>query len=138
MRRGRDRSDRRLLRAAVFAHDVREYALLTSLSRDGRVRARRNPVNNECPHGAPRDAKNEQSRSTFTQSRQSPCRTLWTFLTGNVGGDVKWYASNGRWGLRGDYRFTAVRDKDDAPSFFGRDTRYGHRVYGGLIVNVVR
>jgi opacity protein-like surface antigen len=61
-----------------------------------------------------------------------------TFLTGNVGGGVKWYASNGRWGLRGDYRFTAVRDKDDAPSFFGRDTRYGHRVYGGLIINVVR
>ncbi len=26
-----------------------------------------------------------------------------TFLTGNVGGGVKWYA--GRWGLRGDYRF---------------------------------
>ncbi len=61
-----------------------------------------------------------------------------TFLTGNVGGGVKWYASNGRWGLRGDYRFTAVRDKDDAPSFFGRDTRYGHRAYGGLIINVVR
>ena len=36
---GRDRPekrDRRLLRAAVFAHDVRECALLTSLSRDGR------------------------------------------------------------------------------------------------------
>jgi len=61
-----------------------------------------------------------------------------TFLTGNVGGGVKWYASNGRWGLRGDYRFTAVRDKDDAPSFFGRETRYGHRAYGGLIINVVR
>src|SRR5882672_7602204 len=61
-----------------------------------------------------------------------------TFLTGNVGGGVKWYASNDRWGLRGDYRFTAVRDKDDAPSFFGRDTRYGHRAYGGLIINVVR
>lgn len=61
-----------------------------------------------------------------------------TFLTGNVGGGVKWYASNGRWGLRGDYRFTAVRDKDDAPSFFGRDTRYGHRAYGGVIINVVR
>ena len=61
-----------------------------------------------------------------------------TFLTGNVGGGVKWYAPNGRWGLRGDYRFTAARAKDDAPSFFGRDTRYGHRVYGGVIINVVR
>ena len=59
-----------------------------------------------------------------------------TFLTGNVGGGVKWYA--GRWGLRGDYRFIAVQGKDDAPAFWGTDTRYGHRVYGGVILNVVR
>lgn len=59
-----------------------------------------------------------------------------TFLTSNVGGGVKWYA--GRWGLRGDYRFIAVQSKDDAPAFFGQDTRYGHRVYGGVILNVVR
>jgi hypothetical protein len=56
-----------------------------------------------------------------------------TFLTGNVGGGVTWYA--GRWGIRGDYRFIAVRSKDDAPAFFGTDTRYGHRVYAGLILN---
>ncbi len=61
-----------------------------------------------------------------------------TFLTGNVGGGVKWYASNGRWGLRGDYRFIATQSKDTAPAFFGQDTRYGHRVYGALIINVVR
>ena len=59
-----------------------------------------------------------------------------TFLTSNVGGGVKWYA--GRWGLRGDYRFIAVQSKDDAPVFFGQETRYGHRIYGGVIVNVVR
>ncbi len=59
-----------------------------------------------------------------------------TFLTGNVGGGLKWYA--GRWGLRGDYRFVAVQSKDDAPAFFGQETRYGHRVYGGVIVNLVR
>jgi len=59
-----------------------------------------------------------------------------TFLTGNVGGGVKWYA--GRWGLRGDYRFVGVQSKDDAPEFFGKETRYGHRVYGAVIVNVVR
>jgi hypothetical protein len=59
-----------------------------------------------------------------------------TFLTGNVGAGVKWYA--GRWGLRGDYRFIAVQGKDDAPEFWGTDTRYGHRVYGGVILNVVR
>jgi len=59
-----------------------------------------------------------------------------TFLTSNVGGGVKWYS--GRWGLRGDYRFIAVQSKDDAPAFFGQETRYGHRVYGGVILNVVR
>lgn len=59
-----------------------------------------------------------------------------TFLTGNVGGGVKWYA--GRWGLRGDYRFIAVQGKDEAPAFWGTETRYGHRVYGGVILNVAR
>jgi hypothetical protein len=59
-----------------------------------------------------------------------------TFFTGNVGGGLKWYA--GRWGLRGDYRFVAVQSQDDAPAFFGRETRYGHRLYGGVILNVVR
>src|SRR5688572_10160729 len=57
-----------------------------------------------------------------------------TFLTGNVGGGVNWYA--GRWGLRGDYRFITVRSKDQAPAFFGQDTRYGHRVYGGVLLNI--
>jgi hypothetical protein len=59
-----------------------------------------------------------------------------TFLTGNVGGGVKWYA--GRWGLRGDYRFVAVQSRDEAPAFFGQETRYGHRVYGAVILNVGR
>jgi outer membrane protein with beta-barrel domain len=59
-----------------------------------------------------------------------------TFLTGNVGGGVKWYV--GRWGLRGDYRFIGVQSKDDAPAFFGRETRYGHRVYGAVLLNVVK
>ncbi len=59
-----------------------------------------------------------------------------TFLTGNVGAGVKWYA--GRWGLRGDYRFTAVQSRDDAPEFFGREARYGHRVYAGIVLNIVR
>jgi hypothetical protein len=26
--------------------------------------------------------------------------------------------------------------KDDAPEFFGRDTRYIHRIYGGVIINM--
>jgi hypothetical protein len=57
-----------------------------------------------------------------------------TFFTSNVGGGVNWYA--GRWGLRGDYRFIAVKSKEDAPAFFGQETRYGHRVYGGVLLNV--
>lgn len=57
-----------------------------------------------------------------------------TYLTGNVGGGVSWYA--GRWGLRADYRFIAVQSKDDAPVFFGREERYGHRVYGGVLLNI--
>jgi hypothetical protein len=59
-----------------------------------------------------------------------------TFLTGNVGGGVKWYPVSGRWGLRGDYRFIAVRHNDDAPAFFGQEDRYGNRFYGGVILNV--
>jgi opacity protein-like surface antigen len=61
-----------------------------------------------------------------------------TFLSGNVGGGVKWFAPNKRWGLRGDYRFAMTGSKDDAPEFFGRDTRYAHRIYGGVIVNAWR
>jgi hypothetical protein len=57
-----------------------------------------------------------------------------TFLTGNVGGGLTWYA--GRWGLRGDYRFIAVLSTDDAPVFFGSETRSGHRWYAGLILKV--
>jgi hypothetical protein len=61
-----------------------------------------------------------------------------TFFSGNVGGGVKWYAPNNRSGLRGDYRFQTTKGKDDAPAFFGRDTRYVHRVYAGLIINTSR
>lgn len=61
-----------------------------------------------------------------------------TFLTGNAGGGLKWYAKNGRWGLRGDYRFLYVKGKNDAPAFFGADDRYGHRVYGAIIINALR
>jgi opacity protein-like surface antigen len=66
-----------------------------------------------------------------------------TFLAGNVGGGVKWYA--GRWGLRADYRFLLIRGRDIPPSapderlrpdFFGKETRYGHRVFGGIILNI--
>ena len=61
-----------------------------------------------------------------------------TFLSGNVGGGLKWFAPNNRWGLRGDYRFAATRSKDDAPEFFGRETRYVHRVYAAVVINTVR
>jgi hypothetical protein len=59
-----------------------------------------------------------------------------TLFTSNVGGGVKWYA--GRWGLRADYRFIAVPSKDETSAFFGTERRYGHRVYGAVLVNVGR
>ena len=56
-----------------------------------------------------------------------------TFLAGNVGGGIKWYMRRGM-GVRGDYRFTAVQNKQDASAFFGRDNRFGHRIYGGVVL----
>jgi hypothetical protein len=61
-----------------------------------------------------------------------------TFLTSNVGGGVKWFSGNSRWGLRGDYRFEQVRAKATAPEFFGLESRYGNRVYGGVVINAVK
>ena len=56
-----------------------------------------------------------------------------TFFTGNAGGGLKWFA-NRYWGLRGDYRFIAVNNKNTATSFFGlNDVRYGHRAYGSVV-----
>ena len=59
-----------------------------------------------------------------------------TLFASNVGGGLKWYA--GRWGLRGDYRFIAVPAKDESSAFFGNEARYGHRVYGAVMLNVGR
>jgi len=60
-----------------------------------------------------------------------------TLTAGSFGGGVKWY-TEGRWGFRGDYRFTAVRSKFDAPgSFFGREFRKSHRIYGALVVKLI-
>ena len=63
-----------------------------------------------------------------------------TFLTGNLGGGVKWF-SNRHWGVRADYRFVTVKTNDTSPAFFGRpavndacECRYAHRVYGGLLL----
>jgi len=61
-----------------------------------------------------------------------------TFLTGNAGAGIKWYAPNGRWGVRGDYRFIAVRANDSTPAFFGPEARYANRVYAGVIINAIR
>jgi hypothetical protein len=73
---------------------------------------------------------------TLFEQRVLDVNDATTFLTGNVGGGISWYA--GRWGIRGDYRFIAVQSKDDAPAFFGREDRYGHRVYAGVLLNVNR
>ena len=59
-----------------------------------------------------------------------------TLFAANAGGGVKWYA--GRWGLRGDYRFIAVPSRDETSAFFGKEQRYGHRVYGAVMLNLGR
>jgi Outer membrane protein beta-barrel domain len=60
------------------------------------------------------------------------------FLTLNFGGGVKWYAPNGRWGARGEYRLIATGSNDSASEFFGRDNRYANRVYGAVTINALR
>jgi outer membrane protein with beta-barrel domain len=61
-----------------------------------------------------------------------------TFFTGNLGGGVKWFAPNNRWGVRGDYRFLMARGKDSVSPFFGPDNRFGNRIYGGVIINAIK
>jgi hypothetical protein len=41
-------------------------------------------------------------------------------------------------GLRGDYRLLATKSKVDTAEFFGRENRYRHRLYGALVINVVK
>lgn len=61
-----------------------------------------------------------------------------TYFTANVGGGVKYFLTS-RWGVRGDYRFFWVNSEDEGPAFFGRaDDRYGHRVSGGVILNLLK
>ena len=59
-----------------------------------------------------------------------------TRFAANAGGGVKWYA--GRWGLRADYRFIAIPSVDTTSAFFSTEPRYGHRVYGAILLNVGR
>jgi len=61
-----------------------------------------------------------------------------TFVAGNVGAGVKWFNATSRWGVRADYRLIVVRADDQAPAFFGQETRYANRAYGALLVNVGR
>ena len=54
------------------------------------------------------------------------------FLTGDFGGGAKvmW----GPIGIRGDYRFFAVRTNNGDAPFLGDATRYGHRIYAGVVI----
>jgi hypothetical protein len=57
-----------------------------------------------------------------------------TFLTGNAGGGVKWYRTR-NWGLQADYRWLAVKGKDNASPFFGLNrNRYGHRLAWNILL----
>lgn len=54
------------------------------------------------------------------------------FFIGDVGGGAK--IMFGKLGIRGDYRFLALRAQEDDQSFVGERTRYGHRAYVGLVI----
>jgi hypothetical protein len=56
-----------------------------------------------------------------------------SYVTGTVGGGLKWFAAR-HVGLRADYRLFYVKNNDTAPAFFGQENRYGHRLYGGLLL----
>ena len=61
-----------------------------------------------------------------------------TLLTGNVGGGVNGthrMAAGGCAATTGSCRFGP---NESAPVFFGQETRYGHRVYGAVLINAVR
>jgi hypothetical protein len=55
-----------------------------------------------------------------------------TYFTSNFGGGLKWFSTR-HFGVRADYRLFVDNGKDSAPAFFGTETRYGHRVQGGLV-----
>jgi len=55
-----------------------------------------------------------------------------TYLTGNAGGGLKWYATQ-HIGLRADFRLFVVRNKDEAPFFNTTWNQYGARAYGGIL-----
>jgi hypothetical protein len=40
--------------------------------------------------------------------------------------------------MRADYRLGIVKSKDTAPTFFGAETRYMHRLCGAVIINTVK
>ena len=70
--------------------------------------------------------------SPHRQARLLGIENYNTFLTENLGGGVKWFVAP-HLGFRGDYRLFIVQNSDAAPLFFGSETRYGHRVQGGLV-----
>jgi hypothetical protein len=122
-----------------FAQDLRSGGLTTNRKTPNTLTLTGNVVLSLPTHSSfvPYVTSGVGGLTSFKQSSLGIHRVD-TFLTANVGGGLKWYAPSGTWGVRGDYRFMAIQSKDTAPAFFGQDTRYGHRVYGALIINAVR
>lgn len=74
---------------------------------------------------------------TILERRGITEKNFTTPLVTNIGGGVKYFW--GRFGLRGDYRFLWADGDSNNQSFFARDgSRYGHRVSGGIILNLLR
>jgi hypothetical protein len=75
---------------------------------------------------------------TLYQGRHSEAASMGmhkneSYMTANFGGGLKWFSTR-HVGLRADYRFLWVGNQDTAPVFFGREDRFGHRVYGGILL----
>jgi hypothetical protein len=60
-----------------------------------------------------------------------------TYFTGNVGGGVKWFATQ-HVGLRGDGRFIMVKSRDEVPFFSQEKNQYGARAHAGVLLTLRR
>ena len=57
-----------------------------------------------------------------------------TYLSGNVGGGVKWYLDR-NWGVQADYRLLAAKGRENGTPFFGLNhNRFGHRIAWNIVL----
>lgn len=71
---------------------------------------------------------------TLLQTEALGIHDAQTSFAANLGAGLK--TMFGRWGLRGDYRLFLVDPATDSSGFLGADTRYAHRVTGGVVIGL--